>query len=46
MNGEGRPCKRRADDLLKLSRHELKMAVAVLTGHAPVRTATVYCGPV
>jgi ribonuclease HI len=33
----GRPCKRRADDLLKLSRHQLKMAVAVLTGHAPVR---------
>jgi hypothetical protein len=32
----GRPCKRRADDLLKLSRHQLKMAVAVLTGHAPV----------
>jgi Fe2+ transport system protein FeoA len=33
----GRPCKRRADDLLKLIRHQLKMAVAVLTGHAPVR---------
>jgi hypothetical protein len=33
----GRPCKRRADDLLKLSRHQLKTAVAVLTGHAPVR---------
>jgi hypothetical protein len=33
----GTPCKRRADDLLKLSRHQLKMAVAVLTGHAPVR---------
>jgi hypothetical protein len=33
----GRPCKRRADDLLKLSRHQLKMAVAVLMGHAPVR---------
>jgi hypothetical protein len=33
----GRPCKRRADVLLKLSRHQLKTAVAVLTGHAPVR---------
>jgi hypothetical protein len=33
----GRPCKGRAEDLLKLSRHQLKMAVAVLTGHAPVR---------
>ena len=33
----GRPCKKRADDLLKLSRHQLKMVVAILTGHAPVR---------
>jgi Zn finger protein HypA/HybF involved in hydrogenase expression len=33
----GRPCKKRADDLLKLSRHQLKTAVAVLTGHTPVR---------
>jgi hypothetical protein len=33
----GRPCKGRAEDLLKLSRHQLKMAVVVLTGHAPVR---------
>jgi hypothetical protein len=32
-----RPCKRRAEDLLKLSRHQLKMAVAILTGHIPVR---------
>jgi hypothetical protein len=32
-----RPCKRRADDLLKLSKRQLKTAVAVLTGHAPVR---------
>jgi hypothetical protein len=32
-----RPCKKRADDLLKLGRHQLKMAVAILTGHAPVR---------
>jgi hypothetical protein len=33
----GRPCKKRADDLLKLGRHQLKMEVAVLTGHAAVR---------
>ena len=33
----GRSCKKRTDDLLKLGRHQLKMAVAVLTGHAPVR---------
>jgi len=26
-----------ADDLLKLDRHQLKMIVAFLTGHAPVR---------
>jgi hypothetical protein len=34
----GGPCKKRADDLRKLSRHQLKMAAAILTGHAPVRT--------
>jgi hypothetical protein len=33
----GRPCKKRADDLLNLSRHQLKMVVAILTGHAAVR---------
>jgi hypothetical protein len=33
----GRPCKKRAYDLLKLGRHQQKMAVAILTGHAPVR---------
>jgi hypothetical protein len=33
----GRPCKKRADDLLKLSRHQLKMVVVILTGHAAVR---------
>jgi hypothetical protein len=33
----GRPCKKRADDLLKLGRHQLKMAVAILKGHAAVR---------
>jgi hypothetical protein len=32
----GRPYKKRAEDLLKLSRHALKIAVAILTGHAPV----------
>jgi hypothetical protein len=31
------PCKKRADDLLKLGRHQLKKVVAILTGHAPVR---------
>ena len=30
----GKPCKKRADDLC---RHQLKMVVAILTGHAPVR---------
>jgi hypothetical protein len=33
----GRPCKRRAEDLFKLSRHQLKTAVAILMGHTPVR---------
>jgi len=33
----GRPCKKRADDLLKLSKHQLKMVTAIYTGHAPVR---------
>ena len=33
----GRPRKKRADDLLKLNRHQLKLVVAILTGHAPVR---------
>ena len=32
----GRPYNKRADDLLKLGRHQLKMAVAIHTGHAPV----------
>ena len=31
-----RRCKKRADDLLKLSRHQIKMATAIYTGHAPV----------
>jgi hypothetical protein len=33
----GRRCTKRVDDLLKLDRNQLKMAVAILTGHAPVR---------
>jgi hypothetical protein len=33
----GRLCKKRSDDLLKLNRHRLKLAVAFLTRHAPVR---------
>jgi len=33
----GRPCKKRADDLLRLSRHQLKMVVAIFTGLTPVR---------
>jgi hypothetical protein len=32
------PCMKSAADLLKLSRHQLKMVVVILTGHAPVRT--------
>jgi hypothetical protein len=32
-----RPHKKRAEDLLKLSRHQLRMVVAFLMGHAPVR---------
>jgi hypothetical protein len=31
------PCRKRADNLLRLSRRQLKMVVAILTGHAPVR---------
>ena len=33
----GRTCKKRADDLLKLDRHQLKQIAVILTGHAPVR---------
>ena len=35
----GRPCKKRADNLLKLSRPQLKVIVAILMGHAPMRIA-------
>jgi hypothetical protein len=31
------PCKERADDLLKLGRHQLRMVDAFLMGHAPVK---------
>jgi len=33
----GRPCKKKTDNLLKLSRHQLKMVTAIYTGHTPVR---------
>jgi hypothetical protein len=33
----GRRCKKRADDLLRLNRHQLKMVVAILIGDVPVR---------
>jgi hypothetical protein len=33
----GKPCKKRADDLLGLSGHLLRLTVAIFTGHAPVR---------
>ena len=32
-----RTCKKRADDLLKLDRHQLKLIAGILTGHDPVR---------
>jgi ribonuclease HI len=32
-----KPCKKIADDLLKLGRHQLKMVVAILIRHAPVK---------
>jgi hypothetical protein len=33
----GKPRKKRADDLLKLSRHILRLTVAIFMGHVPVR---------
>jgi hypothetical protein len=33
----GKPCKKRADDLLRLSRHLMRLTVAIFTGHAPLR---------
>jgi hypothetical protein len=38
-------CNRRSENLFKLSKHQLKMAVAVLTGHAPVRRHLHIMGP-
>jgi hypothetical protein len=32
----GRPCKKRANNLLKLSKPQLKMIVAILMTHAPM----------
>jgi hypothetical protein len=40
----GKSCKKRVDNLLKLSRHLLKTAVAIFTGHAPVRKHLVIMG--
>jgi hypothetical protein len=40
INGKifiGRPCKKTADDLLRLSRPQIKMVVTILTGQDPVR---------
>jgi hypothetical protein len=39
-----KPCKKSADDLLRLSRHQLKMVVAFITGHAPVRERLLIMG--
>jgi hypothetical protein len=33
----GKPCKKRADDLLRLSMHLLRLTVAIFTGHTTVR---------
>jgi hypothetical protein len=41
----GKPCKKRADDLLRLSRHLLRLTVAIFTGHAPVRGHLYTVGP-
>jgi hypothetical protein len=38
------PCKKRAEDLLKLSRHQLRMVVEILTGQAPIRTRLLTMG--
>jgi hypothetical protein len=40
-----RLCKKRVDDLLQLNRHQLKLAVAFLTGQAPVRGHLRTIGP-
>ena len=36
----GRRCKKRADDLLKLDRHQLRLIAAIPTGHAPVKRSS------
>jgi hypothetical protein len=33
----GNPCKKRSEDLLRLSRHLLRLTGAIFTGYAPVR---------
>jgi hypothetical protein len=38
------PCKKRAEGLLKLSRHQLRLVVAFLTDHAPVRKHLITMG--
>ena len=42
----GRPCKKRADDLLKLGMHQLKMAVAILTRRCSCKRTPANYGPV
>jgi hypothetical protein len=42
----GRPCKKRADDLLKLGRHQLKKGKCDLHRAHSCKGAPVYCGPV
>ena len=39
-------CKKRADDLLKMNRNQLKLVVAILTGHTSVRGPPAYYRPV
>jgi hypothetical protein len=41
----GKPFKKRTDDLLKLSRHLLRLTVAIFTGHAPLRGHLYTMGP-
>jgi len=41
----GRPSKIKADNLLKLSKHQLKMVTAIYTGNAPVRGHLYTMGP-
>jgi hypothetical protein len=41
----GKPCKKRADDLLKISRHLPRLTAAIFMGHAPVRGHLYTMGP-